>query len=240
MKHYWINIDRYKTRAEFMLEQFSKHNIENVRVSAFTPHDFNKYLNHEGPITCKYPGCTTCEYEFACLMSHIKAIQMGLDSGDEYFIVLEDDIYMPFVIDYDGLTKDIPRDTEILQMLILYGQTVKTLANFYEKTKNKYIKWKYLLPSAGMYMVSREGAKKIVDLFYKDGKYDFRHSPYQIVADVLLYETAITYATTMPYAYPHSILGSCIHPNHIPAHKRAIVDIKEVMKNDTPFVLKRI
>ena len=131
MKHYWINIDKCTERKDFMEKQFVDQGIENCRVSAFTPSDFPEYLNHEGPITCKYPGCTTCNYEFACLMSHIKAIQAGLESGDDYFIILEDDIYLPFVIDYESIIKDMPRDTEILQMLILYGATVKSLYNVY-------------------------------------------------------------------------------------------------------------
>ena len=242
MKHFWINIDKYADRQEYMSKQFENNNIENTRVSAFTPSDFDKYLNHEGTLTCKYPGCTTCEYEFACLMSHIKAMQMGLESGDDHFVVMEDDIYLPFLIDYENMIKDLPNDTEILQMLILYGPTVLKLSELYQKTKIKYVKWKYLLPSTGMYIITRKGAQKIVDLFYKDGKYDFRSSPYQIVADVLLYETAKTYATTMPYAYPNSILGSSIHPDHVPAHERTIIDIKKVIDsdNDIPYVIKRL
>jgi GR25 family glycosyltransferase involved in LPS biosynthesis len=173
-------------------------------------------------------------------MSHIKAMQMGLESGDDYFVIMEDDIYMPFLIDYENMIKDMPKDTEILQMLILYGPTVLKLSELYQKTKIKHIKWKYLLPSTGMYIITREGAQKIVDLFYKDGKYDFRNSPYQIVADVLLYETAKTYATTLPYAYPNSVLGSSIHPDHIPAHEKTIIDIKKVIDTEIPYVLKRL
>jgi GR25 family glycosyltransferase involved in LPS biosynthesis len=240
MKHYWINIDKYVDRQEYMSKQFQNNNIENTRVSAFTPSDFDKYLNHEGVITCKYPGCTTCEYEFACLMSHIKAMQMGLESGDDNFVIMEDDIHMPFLIDYENMVKDMPEDTEILQMLILYGPTVLKLSELYQKTKIKHLKWKYLLPSTGMYIITRKGAQKIVDLFYKDEKYDFRNSPYQIVADVLLYETAITYATTLPYAYPNSVLGSSIHPDHIPAHEKTIIDIKKVIDTEIPYVIKRL
>ena len=93
-------------------------------------------------------------------MSHIKAIQAGLESGDDYFNILEDDIYLPFVIDYESIIKDMPRDTEILQMLILYGATVKSLYNVYRNQGLMFLKWQYLLPSAGMYMISREGAQK--------------------------------------------------------------------------------
>jgi len=231
MKHFWINIDSNEKRQKYMTEQYEKMNLEHYRVSAFTPKDFDHMLAHKRPLTCKYPGCNTCEYEFACISSHVKAIQEGLKSGDDYFIVMEDDIYMPFEIDYNAMIKDIPVDTEILQMLILYGPTVLHLFDMYRRIGCKYIKWKNLLPSAGMYMISRKGAQKIVDLFYDSAtkKYDFSKTPYQIVADVCLYESAITYATTVPYAYPNTEMGSEIHPDHLVAHSKAVTDIKTVI-----------
>lgn len=239
MKHYWINIDTNLKRQMFMQEQFKQLNLANQRVSAYTPADFDEILNHTRPLTCKYPGCTTCEYEFACLCSHIRAMQEGLKSDDEYFIIMEDDIQLPFLIDYDAMIKNLPQDAEILQMLILYGNTVVQLYNHYLKTSQQFIQWQYLLPSTGIYMISRAGAQRLVDLFYnKDTKkYDFSQSPYQIVADVLLYKTANTYATTLPYAYPNIEMGSDIHPNHLHAHADAVKGIKKVLEqhNHLPF-----
>jgi len=242
MKHYWINIDSNEKRRNYMTKQYEKLHLEHYRVSAFTPKDFDEILVQKRPLTCKFPGCNTCEYEFACISSHVKAIQEGLKSGDEYFIVMEDDIYMPFTIDYDALVKDIPRDTEILQMLVLYGPTVMQLFKMYQTTGFKYFRWKYLLPSTGMYMISRKGAQKIVDMFYDSNikKYDFSKSPYQIVADVCLYESAVTYATTLPYAYPNTEMGSEIHPDHLTSQSSAVVDIKSIINHSRtmpfPFV----
>lgn len=243
MKHYWINLDKSVERQQYMINQFEKNNIEHFRVPAISPNEFDDKLVQKRPLTCKYPGCTTCEYEFACLCSHIKAIQEGLKSGDDYFVIMEDDIYLPFVIDYKSLINDLPPDTEILQMLILYGNTVISLYNHYVSTGQKFISWKYLLPSTGIYIISKLGAQKIVDQFYNKDleKYDFSSSPYQIVADVLLYETAKTYATTLPYAFPYSKLGSEIHPEHIPAQENAINSIKTVIeqhkKKQFPYVI---
>ncbi len=225
-----------------MSEQFTKQGLENYRVSAYTPADFDKILVQKRPLTCKYPGCVTCEFEFACLCSHLKAIEEGLKSGDPYFVILEDDVYLPFVIDYDALLGDMPPDTEILQLLVLYGETVKMLYNYHTHSKQRYIKWQYLLPSTGMYIISREGAQRLSDLLYDPvtEKYDFSQSPYQIVADVLLYMTVKTYATTHPYAFPNVEMGSEIHSDHLIAQAKAIRDIKMIMKqhytNPFPFV----
>lgn len=239
MRHYWINIDRNEKRRAFMSMQFEKLNIENYRVSAVTPSDFDQVLEQKRPLTCKYPGCVTCEFEFACLCSHIKAMQEALKSPDDYFIIMEDDILMPFVIDYDAMMKDIPKDAEIVQMLILFGETVIKLFQYWKYTSQRYIPWQYLLPSTGMYMISRAGAQKLVDMFYNSntGKYDFSSSPHQVVADVLLYKTATTYATTLPYCIPYIEMGSDIHPDHLIAHEKAIKDIQKVLDQHqtTPF-----
>jgi GR25 family glycosyltransferase involved in LPS biosynthesis len=240
MNHFWINLEKSIHRKKYMETQFDKNNIINTRVPAFTPNDFEDYLSHDGPISCKHPGCQSCQYEFACLMSHIKAMQMGIESGDDYFIILEDDICLPFVIDYEKLIEDIPKDTEILQMLVLYGNSANVLYDMYISRDIKFIKWKYLLPSAGMYMISREGAKKLVELFFQNGKYNFSSSPYQIVADVLLYETAKTYVTTIPYAYPECKLGSTIHPDHIKEHQKAVNVIKDIIKRNIPYIKKKL
>ena len=242
MKHFWINIDSNKLRHTFMSEQFAKMNLENYRVSAHTPIEFDTILKQKRPLTCKYPGCTTCELEFACLSSHIKAMREGLKSDDQYFVIMEDDVLLTFEIDYISLINDMPKDTEILQMLILFGNSVKQLYNFHSHTKQRYVKWQYLLPSTGMYLISREGAQKLVDLFYDAAtcKYDYSQSPYQTVADVLLYMTANTYATTHPYAVPEITMGSDIHSDHLVNHERAINDIKKIMQQHLihpfPFV----
>lgn len=245
MKHFWINIDKSVIRREYMHSQFEKNNIENVRVSAYTPDDFEEVLNHKRPLSCGHCGCNSCEYEYACLCSHIKAMQEGIKSGDEYFIIMEDDIFLPFIIDYNQLVNDIPTDTEILQMMVLYGPTVENLYKYYLSTKNKYFKWKYLLPSTGMYMISRKGAMRMVSLFFDEEsqKYDFSSSPFQKVADVILYETALTYVTTVPYAYPNVDIISEIHPDHAIAHRCAATSMSEIVAtHDThpfPFILKR-
>jgi len=243
MKHYWINLNKCSERKTFMENQFNKLNINNVRVSAITPDDFDNILEQKRPLTCKFKGCDSCEYEFACISSHIKALRCAIeDSNDEWFLIMEDDMTIPFNIDYHSLIKDAPEDSEIIQLHILYGPTVKTLYNELLLKKNiRFIKWQYLLPSAGMYIISRKGAEKLINKFYVNDKYDFSSCEYQIVADVALYSTINTYSTTIPYAYPNIDMGSTIHPDHLNAHQLAICDIKYVIndalsKNAIPYI----
>jgi GR25 family glycosyltransferase involved in LPS biosynthesis len=242
MKHFWINMDNSAMRRNFMDTQFSTFGIDNTRISAVTPNDFSTCLAHNRPLTCKHPGCTSCEYEFACISSHIKAMKYALEtSKDNHFVIMEDDIIIPYIINYDNIVNDAPNDFDILQLLILYGPTVKYLyENLYLKNNVKYIKWKYLLPSTGMYIISRKGAEKLVNRYYKNNKYDFNDCEYQIVADVALYQSVNTYATTFPTAYPNINMGSEIHPDHLDAHNITIKNIKQVVthmrdNNNIPY-----
>jgi len=216
-----------------MENQFKEKNIDNVRVSAITPDDFDIVLANKRPLTCKHPGCVNCEYEFACISSHIKAMKEAItNTNDEWFVVMEDDMLLPYDIDYDTLIKDAPPDFEILQLCISYGNTVEFLYNnLLLNNKLHFIKWQYLLPCAGMYIVSRKGAEKLVNKFYVNGKYDFSSCEFQIVADVALYSTANTYTATFPCSYPNIEMGSEIHPHHLDAHQSAIIVIKNVLSH---------
>jgi len=244
MKHYWINIDRSIDRKTFMEEQFKNNNLDNQRVSAITPDDLEAVLEDKRPLTCKHPGCVKCEYEYACISSHIKAIMEGLKyDKNEWFVVMEDDIIIPFNINYNKLISELPEDAELVQLLILYGPTVKMLYNALITQNIKFIKWQYLLPSTGMYIISRKGAEKLVSKYFKNNKYDFTSCEYQIVADVALYLSINSYATTIPFAYPNVKLVSEIHPEHYKAHNSATTDIKDVLdhatvNNNIPYILQ--
>jgi GR25 family glycosyltransferase involved in LPS biosynthesis len=232
MKHYWINIDRSQDRREFMEEQFKNKSLDNVRVSAITPSDFDDVLEDKRPLTCKHPGCVRCEYEYACISSHIKAMIEGLkDTSNDWFVVMEDDIVIPFDINYDEMIRALPKEAQLVQLLILYGPTVKALYDLSISHNIRFIKWQYLLPSTGMYIISREGAEILVGKYFKNNKYNFTACEYQVVADVALYSSINSFATTFPFAYPNIALVSEIHPEHYEAHKQTYLDIKDVVNS---------
>jgi hypothetical protein len=64
---------------------------------------------------------------------------------------------------------------------------------------------------------------------------------YQVVADVALYSSINSYATTFPFAYPNIDLVSEIHPEHYEAHRNTYLDIKEIVDlaivdNNIPYI----
>jgi GR25 family glycosyltransferase involved in LPS biosynthesis len=247
IKYYWINIDGSDKRKDFMEKQFKKLNIENIRVSAITPNDFDNVLEDKEPFFCGNPECLdnnrkNCKFEFGCVSSHIKALREALKSSDEYFMIVEDDIYLPFTINFTSLINDMPKDAEIIQMMILYANTVNTLDTHLYSNNVKFIKYQKILPSTGMYLITRKGAEKLVKLYYNKNtnKYDFTKFNDIKAADILLYTSVCTYATTFPYCHPNVNLLSEIHQDHINNELTATKAIRDVMqkyKND-PYILK--
>ncbi len=49
MKHFWINVCKNEKRKAFMQKQFKHLGLENYRVPAVTPEDFDECLAHKRP-----------------------------------------------------------------------------------------------------------------------------------------------------------------------------------------------
>jgi GR25 family glycosyltransferase involved in LPS biosynthesis len=236
LKHFWINIDNSTKRREYMENQFEKLNIDNKRISAITPEDFPDVLNEEPPYFCGNSSClenecSHCKFEYACNCSHLKAIKEGYDEGLDYFIICEDDIFLPFEIDFEKIIKQLPEDFDIFQMMVLDENANIILFNHFHNTKDIYVKFSQFLHffSTGMYIITRNGAKKLLEKFIINSKYDFSNYNGIKQADFLLYLNTNTYTTTFPLCIPNINLLSEIHPSHFHIHKKAIMKILEIM-----------
>ena len=125
-------------------------------------------------------------------------------------------------------------------MVISEGHTEYFYNNYY-KSGNLFIKYNPITPSAGYYICTREGAKKLLDLYLdeKTGKFNLKNCNCLKLADVLLFQSVTTAVSTMPFAIPNINFKSQIHTHHYEAHKKAHYKIKEVIKDDNnnnPFI----
>ena len=251
----WINIDKYKDRARFMEQQFSRKGWNNhFRVSATTLDTVDDTVANEdcdgdgNPIYCCdpsqkfFPDCKNCKVERATLTSHMKAIQKGLELGDPngWFIVFEDDTVIPLTLDYKMIIDYAPEDAECLQLFCSNPLTTRKLYEVYKRDKVLWVKWRMILPSASGYLINNTGAKKLLKAYRRDGnsaneyKYTFHSSPSCRLADVMIYETLTTYTMTYPMFYPNIDLGSIIHPDHLSSHAMGRDVIKEIIERDPP------
>ncbi len=249
LKYYWINIEKSVKRKEFMENQFRNLGYDNKRINAITPDDFSEVLEDKPPYfcgnnCCLMNNCNDCKFEYACNCSHLKAIQEGYNNGDEYFIVCEDDIFIPFEIDFEHLIKNLPDDFEIFQMMVLDEGANDLLYNHFINTNNICLKYNPLqnFYSTGMYIITRNGARKMLEkLINKTSlKFDLSNFNFLKQADYLLYLTVNTYTSTFPLCIPNINLISEIHPQHFILHKNAIIKILDILNNINkyPFVKK--
>lgn len=221
-----------------MEKQFNNLNIDNNRISAITPYDidFDKIIKNE--------KSTNTPEEYACILSHIKAIYQGYNDGYEYFFILEDDMNI-IKIDEDKIIKMIKSYETVnkcnIDILQLYTNSHPLIIEMYYKVindiKNDIFNENSLIkirdgdyPSTGYYIISRNGAKKLLDRFildYNDNIYDLSYS-YWCAADNILYRPLDTYILTYPIVTSNIECGSLIHDSHLTNHNIANNVIKSI------------
>lgn len=224
MKHYWINVDRYTDRREFMEQQFQKYQIENTRISAETPETISKYkVIHRSDNTF---------LEIVVSISHLKALKQGYDDGDEYFCVVEDDINLPN-IDFARILQYMKGTNDNVECLQLSTSNADMI-NFLIQQKNIMIKrpegqscW-----GAYYYLISRAAAARILNNIVKSSS-DYDFSMYDhITAECIIYFYHNTYIMTYPLLMTNTDYGSIIHPDQICHHQKGNNLIKSIHKEN--------
>ena len=221
MKHYWINIDRCIDRKEFMENQFKQKNIDNFRISAETPETIIDYniIRNEDSIN------TTTPEEISCILSHLKAIEQGYNDGDSYFCILEDDLdfanidfnkILHYVEEAQNKTNE---KVEILQLYTSGHPVVIQLYNEHFLKDEVIIKRAESYPGAVYYLLSREGARKILDKYLlSKNNYDISYSSWT-AADNIIYAAVNSFVLTYPVVVTDIAYGSTLHPEHLPNHE---------------------
>lgn len=233
MKHYWINIDRCMDRREFMKEQFEKLGIEQIRVSAATPQSIKDYS------FMRHTQSTNTDLEFACLVSHLQALEKGYADGDEYFCVMEDDVNLcklNFEKIFGYMKQQEEKDDVKIDILQLYTNSHPFIIKMFNEQvmcpDGKIFVTKRIdgYPSTAYYLISRDGAKKLLDKFkISDTEYDFSYSSWT-AADNMLYSLVTTYMLTYPVVTTNMKCGSIIHPEHLTNHENANMVIRQIHK----------
>jgi len=221
MKHYWINIDRCIDRKEFMENQFKQKNIDNFRISAETPETIIGYniIRNEDSIN------TTTPEEISCILSHLKAIEQGYNDGDPYFCILEDDLDFAN-IDFNKILHCVEEaqnktneKVEILQLYTSGHPVVIRLYNEHFLKDEVIIKRAESYPGAVYYLLSREGARKILDKYLlSKNNYDISYSSWT-AADNIIYAAVNSFVLTYPVVVTDIAYGSTLHPEHLPNHE---------------------
>jgi GR25 family glycosyltransferase involved in LPS biosynthesis len=239
MKHYWINIDSYTDRKENVESQFKNYNINNERISAVTPETLSNYtINY-------YDGKINTEQQYSCIISHLKAIKKGYDDGDDYFCVCEDDFTLKIKLDFNKILKYIKdienkknEKIELLQLHVSNAENIVKLYNNFANSTNDILV-KREIPEykeawgTAYYLLSREGAKKILDnTKYETNVIDLKIYYEKCLTDFMIYVMVNTYMLAYPILVSNINLGSCICDKYLYIHEYGNNINREIWKNN--------
>jgi hypothetical protein len=164
---YYINLDNELTRREYMESQFKNLGIKNytrVNASKYSRDDFDSWRNI---IHCDsiFPKCRI--RSLAVSLSHLETLKEWVENTEEeHIILMEDDTDLSFVeywhFDWEYLMNNIPYDWDAIQLM--YNSYLRIYCFLHPK---KGITWN------GPILINRNYAKKLISLFYFNGKYNF-------------------------------------------------------------------
>ena len=213
-------MEKCKTRKNFMNTQFRIKKLQHTRIQAHIPETLPKIIPSN-----LYPNLKKEEY--ACLCSHLKAMNTGTNQKEEYMIVMEDDTVIPFNIDYDKLIGTAPKDWQILQLFVSDLQVVNKLYKKYLEG-TMWDKWKPGNFCTGIYIIKKQAAHKINSSIKQNNQIDLSKFKFSPLADNLLYRLVPTYSCTYPLFHSNISLNSEIHETHLHRHKLANDRIKQI------------
>ena len=229
MKHYWINCINSTNRYKYMVEQFKNNGLDNKRIDAYTP----KKL----PIILKPLNCTQSAIEISCVCSHLKAIKQGLLDGDEWFIVMEDDVDILFDIDYDSLIKLATNNMTDKSIDIIQLYTSRCSDYCINKNYNNklFIPWDNKMKGTCGYIINKYAAKKLLNMFVRNGIFDFYNIDDKLVADYVIYKYLNSITITYPlFSNNNYNTTSTIHASHDVYHNKITDSIKYIITNINP------
>jgi len=155
---YYINMDKSTDRNEWMKKQMV--NVERYyRVPAVNGYKIKNKKHDVVDGVEFYNQFDLTLPEIGCTLSHLKAIKIAYENGEEMVIIMEDDIYMDMMnlMDYslETLIENAPDDWEIIK-LVNHSQVLNKSStykehsfHFYDRNKPAY--------SSGAYVINRKG-----------------------------------------------------------------------------------
>lgn len=178
--------------------------------------------------------------EIGCVASHIKAIKHWLNTSDsEYAIIMEDDCGFDTVKywqwDWDYFMENIPKDADIIQLVIIKNSDIKFSMHKKDKYKDKNLSnyaW-----STACYLIKRSYAHKLVKELTVDDKLNFTNIKLKNkAADVILYDLGNAYCMPMLTHFVDTKDG--INNNHYNFHKKSKESIESWWKHSAALYTK--
>lgn len=223
---YWINLDRSIDRKQKMEEMFSDiiflgkpiQRIEAIDGKTCTLHDKIKMKNKRNS-----------NLEYACLLSHLKAIKTFSETDYKNAIIFEDDVTLEFKPFWKKSLQDIidnaPPDWEIIQLC--YNTNTNLM---HEYTLNNYKNNHYgNIACMAAYIINNQAAKKFIRETYIQSTNKYKLQDYHThEADHYLYKCLRTYTYKYPYFIYPTDNDSTLHPEDLDSHVRSKLKLEQM------------
>lgn len=216
----WINLDRSFERRKYMENLLNEYQLKHSRIKAI-----DGYLSEEITNKC------VCNSKFSpgengCTVSHLIAMEYFINNTNEdKIIIMEDDISFEFLqyIPYNWSTfmEHLPSDYDIIQLAITHETPIK---NYLVRSKPEL---KYYCSAA--YLITREGAKKIISQYFSPEINKFVLSnKINVTADSMITNTVKTFSIPI---FTYQNYKSTIHQYHFLNHSRAKFEQTQMWKS---------
>jgi hypothetical protein len=214
---YYINVEKSLDRRNFMEEQFENYSIEATRINGVTPANLNQFQIIK--TNCSSSMSTV---EYACTLSHLKAIYTAYQLGDDYALILEDDVVFLRNPDIQAIINEAPTDWKLIQLYAIGPH-----ANEMYKSDKIFDKYEIGYWSTAAYLINKNGINAILETFLpnfinneswdKVVEINFSTAP-SCVADILLYTIPGVY-TCSDYFFHTRDIDSLLHESHLDLHR---------------------
>jgi GR25 family glycosyltransferase involved in LPS biosynthesis len=188
---YYINLDRSVYRRDYMEEQIERLGIENIeRIPGV---DGKKLENEEKGVLGEFKFQVNFEErkfkkgEIGCTLSHLRSIRRAYEKGDDFAIIMEDDILLDMTkawnFNFSEIIDKISKEVEIVNLST--NTTPKQKDGMILESYNNSPESRWTCS----YLVTRMGMEKIVknidpnNIFFDTN----------LVADIYLYEKLSSY-----------------------------------------------
>jgi GR25 family glycosyltransferase involved in LPS biosynthesis len=190
---YLINLKDHKHRLKNAKNEFQKYDVADYTIIEAVD---GRKDDLSSIVSGKYPNLKSSE--IGCLASHIKALDYWLNTSDsEYAIIMEDDFSFDTVQywqwDWNYVVKNIPKNAEIVQFIMIQNEPVKF--SLHKKEQFNYKDKSHYSWSTACYLIKRSYAKNLVKNHKIGDKYIFNSFGFKNqAADVILYNLGNAYS----------------------------------------------
>jgi GR25 family glycosyltransferase involved in LPS biosynthesis len=225
---YWINLERSKDRKTTMEQMFQDPIFFGKPIERIEAIDGkNDEVYNQLDIKTK----KNTKLEYACLLSHLKAIKTFSESTYNTALIFEDDVTLEFKKFWRSTLRTIienaPSDWEIIQLCYITSGTLQA-----DYTLNNYKRNRYGgIASMAAYIINHKAANKFINETYNPITQKYKLEDYHThEADHYLYKCLRTYTYRYPYFIYPTENTSTLHPEDLSSHLRSKIK-QEYMYN---------